>query len=102
MVVSANAKPRTPNWTAPATSPASSADESDRVIDASVDDATYSIDFVENGNAWMAQMVPSRDKQFPKMGLSAELVCRRGVIAAPLRRHRGASTERQRSTARAK
>src|SRR3954468_15324419 len=85
MVVSANAKPRTPNCTAPASRPASSLDFNDRVMSASVQDRAYSIDFVENDNARPVRIVPRRDKEFPKSSPSVKPDCRRDAIVAPSR-----------------
>ena len=85
MVVSAKAKPRTPNWTAPASRPASSFDFRDRVMSASVKDAAHSSDFVENGNARAVRIVSWRDKEFPKSWRQAKPYCRRDAIVAASR-----------------
>src|SRR5262249_54837175 len=53
----------------------------------SVDDATYSIDFVDNGNARPAQMVAGSDMEFPKAHRFAERDCRQAQVPGRVWNH---------------
>jgi hypothetical protein len=54
-------------------------------METSVDDTTYSIDFMENGNARAAQMVPYSDKEIPKAVAQRKRDC--SCLPVPAPRH---------------